>query len=430
MAAPDTTEGNDQAHSGHCPAFQKQASLPEQVSHHTAARWLRTGAADRALDAFNELLSRSPSDARSLHGRGLALHALGQTEEALRAFRAASIADPKAWAPVASIADITPDETERTCALNRHADILVCRCTDASAGADLFNRAAGALADAHRHVDLALFAQRYKARFKDAARAYDWRARASYELGEFSEALAWKRAALRLTQVERASVPPPLAFEPETALHALIDLSAVLEQAGLAFFLAAGTALGMIRSGGPLSHDRDIDIGVFREHAAGPDIAAILRTHPRLMLARGARPGDRYFALRHKGIAFDIFVHDKAGAGITCGFSDRPGDIQWRFSRFSLRPCTSAGRTWLLPHPIDRYLAESYGPDWRVPDKGFASAISSPSLCGVDIRVRAFYAAARARAALLAGNISKARALVRQSPLVLALPPGTENAEN
>jgi hypothetical protein len=62
-----------------------------------------------------------------------------------------------------------------------------------------------------------------------------------------------------------------------------------------------------------------------------------------------------------------------------------------------------------------------------LPDEGYSSAVSSPALDGVDIRVRSFYAAARARAALQMGEISKARALARQSPLPLRLPAWLES---
>ena len=257
-----------------------------------------------------------------------------------------------------------------------------------------------------------------------SAVACDWRAKASYEQGQFGEALEWKRAALRLTPCP-GPAQPRSGFRPDEAWRALLDLSDIFDACGLEFFLAAGTALGVVRSGGPLGHDRDIDIGVFRGPGSGPDIAGVLRSHPQLMMPASSRPGERYFPLFHRGIAFDIFVHDEACGTVTCGVSDQPGDIQWRFSRFSLQPFNAGGRTWKLPHPSGRYLAETYGPDWTIPDRGFASAISSPALSGVDIRVRAFYAAARARTALLSGDREKAVSLARQSPLPVSLPPGS-----
>lgn len=386
---------------------------------HGAAQLLRSGSPDLALCGFNEILRRAPNDAKALNGRGLALASLGRKDEALGAFRAASAADPSAWAPVASIADTTPDESQRIGAVSQCADILIGLCRRSDTGGQLFDRAANALSDAHRFSELADFARRYRSRFINVARAYDWRAKASYELGEFGEALSWKRAALRLTPLPAAGARPVNRLDPGAALEALTDFAKELDGLGLTFFLAAGTALGFFRSGGPLSHDRDIDIGIFRNSEGGPDIAGLLRRHPRLMLARSARPADRYFALMHRGIAVDIFLHDTVAGSVTCGVSNRPGDIKWRFSGFTLQPHVVGGQTWNLPHPIERYLAESYGANWTVPNRGFASAISSPALTGVDVRVRSFYAASRARAALLGGDTAKARALIDQSPLPL-----------
>lgn len=37
-----------------------------------------------------------------------------------------------------------------------------------------------------------------------------------------------------------------------------------------------------------------------------------------------------------------------------------------------------------MPTNAERYLEETYGLDWRKPDKGFASVISSPALYDVD----------------------------------------------
>ena len=59
---------------------------------------------------------------------------------------------------------------------------------------------------------------------------------------------------------------------PARALATLVKLVSIFEGGGLQPFLAAGTLLGFIRQGGPLAHDRDIDIGLMRANtdAAGP----------------------------------------------------------------------------------------------------------------------------------------------------------------
>jgi tetratricopeptide (TPR) repeat protein len=393
----------------------------EHIPLNAGARLLRSGDPARALAAFDAILSTNPGLPAGLHGRGLALAALGRTEEALAAFRAALAAGPDAWNAAASIADLSPDESERIAALECSANILVGLC-GAPARPRLFEAAAGALADAHRHHDLASFVRRHSGRFASPARPYDWLAKASYEVGRFGDALTFKQAALDFTLPPDGSRSQAARFCPADALRALDDLAAIFDANGVTYFPVAGTLLGLHRSGGPLAHDRDIDIGVFASPGPGPDIASLLRADPRVMMARSARPGDRYFAIIHRGVAIDIFIHDVQHGHANCGVSYRPGDIQWRFTAFGLQPGVIGGRQWNLPCPAERYLAESYGPSWKVPDRGYASAVSSPALFGVDIRVRSLYAAARARTALLSGDREKAIALAQQSPVAIRLP--------
>src|SRR6185436_17431193 len=49
------------------------------------------------------------------------------------------------------------------------------------------------------------------------------------------------------------------------ASAAIDDLCRVFDSAGVPFFFAAGTALGLVREGRPLGDDGDIDVGVLAE---------------------------------------------------------------------------------------------------------------------------------------------------------------------
>jgi hypothetical protein len=65
---------------------------------------------------------------------------------------------------------------------------------------------------------------------------------------------------------------------------------------------------------------------------------------------------------------------------------------------------------------VETYLYECYGPGWRAPDPGFASAISSPALHNTSPYAIAYLALARARICLLTGNEEKAAARLQQIP--------------
>lgn len=376
---------------------------------------LRAGRPQCALAAFDMVLADQPDHGEAAFGRGLALQALGAREAALAAFRQIARANPLSWKAWGSIADITPSEDERLQAIARCADALV-RCA-AHGNTHLRGQAADALMAAHRPAEAARLLSARQQTAEEPARPDRRLARAYYGQGHYREAFA---EACRVLEFERAApvnAQTGRRFLPDAARSVLREITDLLSAAGAAPFLASGTLLGFHRDGAPLAHDRDIDIGVLRDPSGRPDIAGIIRCHPKLCLPRNSRPGDRYFGLMHKGIAVDIFVYDVRDEGATCGFSDLPGDIQWRFSRFGLCRTSYGGEVWQVPNSPGRYLTEAYGPGWQTPDKGFASAVSSPALHQTDGYARAYYAAMRAGGALRAGDAAKAEALMRQSPV-------------
>lgn len=402
---------------------------PDDASEHggngfnAAAELLRAGRSDEALNAFDAALRGAPGHAAGHHGRGLALHRLGARDEALEAFRAVIRLAPDAWKSWRSIAEITPDEPERMDAVAQSAEALMARCRSPGSAPEIFAACARALMDAHRYDEAAAFIRLEARHFPSLATAYDLLARAFYRQGAFEAAFRHMQRALIAPDNRAAAVPRhSTRFEPDGAITALIDLWEILEAAGLRPFLAAGTLLGFYRTGAPLPHDRDVDIGILCSADTAPDICGLLRRHPALLLATSARPGDRYFALTHKRIAADIFLYEMRGDHVLCGLSAHEGDIQWRFSRFALAEVRYGGRDWRVPDAPERYLAETYGPGWRTPDKGYASAVSSPALYRVSPYTRAYYAAARARRACLAGDMVKAEALLDQSPLPVHRP--------
>src|SRR5690606_14531053 len=61
------------------------------------------------------------------------------------------------------------------------------------------------------------------------------------------------------TTPRQFSIP---TLQPHSAWAAMLDLNRVLDAAGVPYFFAAGTVLGLIREGGPLPGDDDIDVGV------------------------------------------------------------------------------------------------------------------------------------------------------------------------
>lgn len=403
-------------------AFAARPDDPRVLYSLGVAR-LRGGHVRDGLNAFDRLLECNPAHPGALHGRGLCLNAWGDRTGALDAFRQAVIADPLAWRTWRSIADITPFEDDRVHALEGAADALQVLSLDSSPSPARMVETATALLDARRAGRASAYLRLHGAGTSSFAALTHTLARSLYRDGDFAGAF---QQALRLMARPHArdnAAPPATGLEPGLALASLSTIQSVLAKHGIDSFLAAGTLLGFHRNGGPLPHDRDLDIGILQDRNGGPDLAGILRQHEGILLPRNSRPGDRYFALMHEGVAVDLFLYKQGEHGLSCGFSSLPGDINWRFTGFTLKKATYGGRDWTVPSNPARYLSETYGPSWQVTDKGFASAVSSPALHGVDIHARAYHAVIRACQAAANGQTWEARALLAQSPTPATPPP-------
>lgn len=393
-----------------------------------AAALCRTGAPEAAITEFGQLLKDAPEDAGALFGMAHALYGAGDRAGALDAFRRIVISDVLAWKAWGSIADITPEEDERVHAIEGAADALAILCAEAPATPRRLAAAAEAWLDARQPGRAARLLGCAGAAGPGEPGLIRRLARAHYHKGDFAGAF---RQALRLLEMAPDRPAPrevPRAFQPAQAVSVLTELQIILAAAGVRSFLTAGTLLGFHRSGGPLAHDRDVDIGILRSPDGSPDIAGILRAHPSILLPRISRPGDRYFGVTCRGIAADIFLYDRSGDHLYCGFSHLPGDIAWRFSSFALTEADYGGQRWTIPAAPERYLSETYGPGWQTPDTSFASAVSSPALWRADPHARAFYAAIRAARALAAGDIPKAESLAAQSPVPFSIPQAAATA--
>lgn len=400
----------------------RQAPDDPQIGYALAAALLRDGKPDQALPVFDSLLKTDPGHTGALQGRGLCLHGLGDRYAALDAFRQAVALDPLSWRAWQSIADITPYEDDRIHAIEGAADALRVTCQKEGAGTASIIAAAEALLSARKPRRAQRLLESYGAGSSNNPALIRLLARSLYHQGRFAEAFAEATRLFTMIPDAEAQTSPAPAFEPGRATEVLLEIRSILSAAGVTSFLAAGTLLGFHRSGGPLPHDRDIDIGVLRDRQGGPDIAGLLRAHPHILLPAVSRPGDRYFGLMHRGVAVDIFLHDEKDHHLVCGFSSLPGDIQWRLRPFTLRTASYGGRTWTIPSDPEDYLTQSYGPGWQTPDPGFASVLSSPALHGADPYARSYYAVVRACRARAAGDPHKAGALLRQSPIPVSLP--------
>ena len=183
-------------------------------------------------------------------------------------------------------------------------------------------------------------------------------------------------------------------FSVEDARTALADLAEALPVEQWRWYVISGTFLGIVREGGFLAHDYDIDVGVTFDPAHPEvldDLVAALRRSPRYVVKKlddaqtvvETEPG-RYAVERapalvklihENGINVDVFVHHLEGDRLWHGSSIH----RWENSAFDLADYVLAGVPVLGPADADRYLTENYG-DWRTPVTQFNCTTGTPNL--------------------------------------------------
>jgi hypothetical protein len=183
------------------------------------------------------------------------------------------------------------------------------------------------------------------------------------------------------------------------------EVVALLEDAGIPFFLAAGTALGYVREGGPLGHDADIDVGVFAEHWDRDRLLDLFDHHPSFR-CEPVHPTSQKVAVRHRGGApIDVFRFYREGDRV---FHDGTF-VRWWNQPFGVEWIVTAEGPVPLPAPTDGYLSESYG-DWRVPRPDFDAFLDGPNVEVVWPAYRELYLVRRAYARLSTGEVAAATA--------------------
>jgi cytidyltransferase-like protein len=163
----------------------------------------------------------------------------------------------------------------------------------------------------------------------------------------------------------------------EDARKLLFRVADVLDEVGLRFFLAYGTALGAIREGRIIAHDDDLDIGCLAEdfQPLAPLIALELRQRnlfKQWIDHRHTRPwSGGVYAIKfgdHLGNTGDLAVW------FPCVYKRfQPGhandqSIVYPHEIFeNLTGVDFYGRRFLIPAEKKRYLELTYGANWRTP---------------------------------------------------------------
>lgn len=163
------------------------------------------------------------------------------------------------------------------------------------------------------------------------------------------------------------NAPSSNPFSRRKAEQALLDIKTLLENNNIEFFLVSGTLLGCIREGRILSHDKDVDIGIWNNNKINV-LLSLLRTSG-LFYVQAAR-SEHVIRVKHvNGTAIDVFIHYREPNDYWHGGVK----IKWSNTPFKLISYPFIGTQFNIPENYSLYLYENYG-NWQLPQKNFNSS--------------------------------------------------------
>jgi len=176
------------------------------------------------------------------------------------------------------------------------------------------------------------------------------------------------------------------SFNTGAAAAALKDLQTVLAEVGMAPFLVSGTLLGYARNRGFLSHDKDVDVGIFASQSIFDVVNLLTRSGLFSVHFNYLRLEETYqvpVVHRQSGMSIDIFVYYPQGDKLVTGVQSNFGYTQnFAFTPFALETVQFLDIEFSIPADMALNLQENFGP-WQVPDPYFISHLECPTT--VDI---------------------------------------------
>jgi tetratricopeptide (TPR) repeat protein len=213
--------------------------------------------------------------------------------------------------------------------------------------------------------------------------------------------------------------PSPNPMIVEDAREALVVARRLLLEAGVPFFLCAGTLLGIIRDGDLLPHDKDMDLGVPAEVDRDKVIAALTAGGEFVLNRPETASAENWhwnYSFTHcaNHIVMDIFFYHPDDTHFLCGFNAKPHPINSRPRKFAIGELEWRGLSWPIPSPPEQYLVDVYGEEWKIPDPNFDTALSNRCQTPGSKPTRVGYGYVKLYEALAAGKWKKARGICQQ----------------
>ncbi len=182
------------------------------------------------------------------------------------------------------------------------------------------------------------------------------------------------------------------------ANESLKDLKEVLDKMNIPFWLSDGTLLGHQREKDFISHDPDIDVGIFIEDWKRECLTELKNKGFDLSLQFGLEECGLEYAIEKRDIKIDLFFFYK-------GLPNR--NVYWHsawtkspkiggkfrqmircfYEPFELKEIEFKGNKFLAPDNIIKYISQKYGDDWETPKEKWDWATDPLNSEFVDIYV-------------------------------------------
>lgn len=194
-------------------------------------------------------------------------------------------------------------------------------------------------------------------------------------LGQLEEAQRlYRESLMQLLSQDKLPRPRPKdKMSVELAHQALEVFDRMMAQLKIPYFLAFGTALGILRDGRLLPNDKDMDVALPWATPREALVNALEHygfIYPaKAQFSKGETEGQWLISVIHKitGVTIDLFFAKRDGDYIEMGFDHKPMPIRWRLRRFGLKEIRYRGRNYQVPSPHEQFFEDHYGPDWQKP---------------------------------------------------------------
>ena len=159
-------------------------------------------------------------------------------------------------------------------------------------------------------------------------------------------------------------------MDPVAARQTFARVVACLDAAGFAgrYFVVDGTLLGLIREGGFITRDYDIDFGLWAEDYDPKIIDAMVAAGLEFRGLKGKRDDGLLLKFASGAIPVDIALYYREGAyAWAAAYKGQDLQMRYRYPVFATEPASLCGVAVFVPSPPERYLSAIYGPNWRLP---------------------------------------------------------------